>query len=88
MLLRKIFPRVRFVPGWFPRFYIHKMFDEWIVEAKPITKHYWTAIRMQGGGSITSPYEMQEWEALIWVSEQLGGEIAFIDREVGFIFYR
>jgi hypothetical protein len=88
--LFKFLPRVRFVPGWFPRFRVYKFFDEWIVEAKPvvITKHIWRAIRMQGGGSAVSPYEMEYWEALIWISEQVRGEIVFVDREVGFIFYR
>jgi hypothetical protein len=51
-------------------------------------KHMWKAIRMGGGGLISSPYEMFEWEALVWVSDVIKGEIAFVDREVGFIFYR
>jgi hypothetical protein len=49
--------------------------------------HMWRAVRMHGGGAITSPYEMQEWEALIWMS-QMKTEIIYIDREVGIIFYR
>lgn len=49
--------------------------------------HMWRAVRMHGGGTLTSPYEMQEWEALIWLS-QMKAEIIYIDREVGIIFYR
>lgn len=50
--------------------------------------HMWRAIRMNGGGMIYSPFEMQELEAMIWVSDQLKGQIMYVDREVGFIFYR
>jgi hypothetical protein len=51
-------------------------------------KHYWKAYRFFGGGAITSPYPMDEGEAVDWVSGTVKGEIAYIDRELGFIFYR
>jgi hypothetical protein len=78
--------RLRFVPGWFPRFRIYKLFDEWIVEAKPITVHYWTAIAFHGGGTVVSPKPMNEAQALAWVATF--GNVAYVDRETGFIFYR
>lgn len=49
-------------------------------------RHPWRAIRYQGGGTLTSPKDMTEQEAVDWVSKI--GEIMFIDREHGFIFYR
>lgn len=56
------------------------------VEQPP--RHPWRAIRFRGGGILTSPYEMTEEEACMWVSVIVKGEIAYIDRELGFIFYR
>jgi hypothetical protein len=52
-----------------------------------IDRHPWRAIRFQGGGTILSPRDMTEQEAVDWVSNSMG-EVAFIDRECGFIFYR
>lgn len=51
-------------------------------------RHHWHAIRFHGGGRITTPYRMSEPEACSWVSNAIKGEIAYIDRECGFIFYR
>jgi hypothetical protein len=51
-------------------------------------RHYWKAYRFHGGGTITSPKPMDEGEAVDWVSGTIKGEVAFIDRECGFIFYR
>jgi hypothetical protein len=63
------------------RFFFHSWFP-----AEP--KHPWRAIRFQGGGTLTSPREMTEQEACDWVANIIKGEVAFIDRECGFIFYR
>jgi hypothetical protein len=52
------------------------------------SRHPWRAIRMQGGGMLNSPRDMTEEEACEWVSHIIKGEIAYIDRECGFIFYR
>lgn len=51
-------------------------------------RHYWRAIRFNGGGQLQSPEPMTESEAADWISKYVKGEIAFIDRECGFIFYR
>lgn len=60
-------------------------FHAWTPSEPP---HMWKAIRQGGGGMITTPYEMREWEAMAWVSDVIKGEIMFVDRECGFIFYR
>lgn len=49
---------------------------------------YWTAYRFHGGGIITSSRAMTEDEAVQWVSTVVKGEVAYIDRDYGFIFYR
>jgi hypothetical protein len=79
-------PKIRFVPGWFPRFRLYRLFDEWIIEAKPVTKHYWKAYGYHGVGNLVSPKPMNEAAAIKWISEF--GNVAFVDREAGFIFYR
>jgi hypothetical protein len=60
-------------------------FHAWTPEPPP---HMWKAYRFQGGGIITSPYEMTEDQACMWVANVIKGEVAYIDREMGFIFYR
>jgi hypothetical protein len=80
------FLKFRFLPGWFPRFRIYKLFDEIIIEPKAITTHYWRAIAYHGAGTLISPSAMNETDALAWVATF--GNIAFVDREAGFIFYR
>lgn len=50
-------------------------------------RHPWRAVRAQGGGSISSPTDMTEAEALEW-TRTLGGSIIYVDREAGIIFYR
>jgi len=77
---------IRFIPGWFPRFRIYRLFDDWIVEAKPITKHFWKAIAYHGAGTLSSPKPMTEPQALAWVAAF--GSVSYVDREAGFIFYR
>lgn len=51
-------------------------------------RHPWKAYRYQGGGVLTSPGDMTEAEALNWVSNIIKGDVSYIDRECGFIFYR
>lgn len=51
-------------------------------------RHRWRAIRAHGGGAVTSPEDMNEKEATIWVAYIMNGEILYIDPECGFIFYR
>jgi hypothetical protein len=51
-------------------------------------RHYWTAHRFHGGGVITTPDIMSEEEAVHWIATVIKGEVAYIDREHGFIFYR
>jgi hypothetical protein len=51
-------------------------------------RHPWRAIRFHGGGIISSPFDMTESEAIMWVANAIKGEVAFVDREAGFIFYR
>lgn len=54
----------------------------------PEVPHHWKAIRAHGGGTLETYHPMTEAEAIRWVSEMIQGEILFIDRECGFIFYR
>lgn len=49
-------------------------------------RHPWRAVRFGGGGTLSSPEDMTEQEAVDWISKF--GEIMYIDREHGFIFYR
>lgn len=56
--------------------------------AQRAPRHHWKAIRFHGGGIIVTPYKMNEKEALWWVTNAIKGEVAYIDREYGFIFYR
>jgi hypothetical protein len=51
-----------------------------------ITVHPWRAIGYYGAGTIQSPRDMDEADALAWVSQF--GNVAYVDREAGFIFYR
>jgi hypothetical protein len=62
-----------------------KFFRRWF---KREPAHPWRAIRFHGGGIINSPYDMTESEAMKWISVAVKGEVAYIDREYGFIFYR
>lgn len=89
--------KISFAHEWvYPKFV--RLFDDWVLmvgpltifwPAKPdapITVHYWKAIRFHGGGTLTTPKPMNEEEALVWVARF--GNVAYIDRECGFIFYK
>lgn len=66
----------RILPAWFGHLFTPK---------EP--RHPWRVYRFHGGGELLSP-PMTEAEACEWVSIRIKGEIAYIDRECGFIFYR
>lgn len=51
------------------------------------SRHSWRAYRY-GGGGVASNKDMTEEEAIQWVRGITDGDITFIDRELGFIFYR
>jgi hypothetical protein len=51
-----------------------------------ITRHAWRAFGYHGSGTVYSPTVMNEQEALAWVATF--GNVAYVDREAGFIFYR
>jgi hypothetical protein len=54
--------------------------------APPILSHPWRALGYYGAGTIKSPRDMTEQEAIEWVSSF--GNVAYVDPEAGFIFYR
>ena len=61
------------------------LYGKWL--SKTPERHSWRAYRYHGG-ELHSPRAMTEEEACDWVSNLLKGDITFIDRECGFIFYR
>lgn len=82
---------------WRPWTKLYRMFNGWQwvfgpltitgeITKKTITVHYWKAIGYHGCGTLRSPEPMNETEALNWVS--VFGNVAYVDRECGFIFYR
>lgn len=50
-------------------------------------KRVWTCIRFFGGGKMDTPYPMTELVATVWLAK-MNGEVAYIDRENGYIFYK
>lgn len=50
-------------------------------------KRIWKCIRHQGGGTLTTPYQMTQVRAMEWISKN-HGEIIYVDDINGFIFYR
>lgn len=51
-------------------------------------KRIWRCIRYQGGGSLVSPGEMTLVEVTRWLAQDCNAEVAHVDNEHGFIFYR
>ena len=51
-------------------------------------RHYWRVFRFHGGGVLMTPKPMTEQEAVDWTASAIKGEVAYVDRECGFIFYR
>lgn len=85
--------------GWMrPLFRLYHMFQGWTLALgpvcitwqekppPPITVHYWKAYGYHGVGNLTTPEPMSEANAIKWVSEF--GNVAYVDKEAGFIFYR
>jgi hypothetical protein len=54
----------------------------------PPAKRIWNCVRYYGGGSLTSPKPMTLEEVTQWLANDMHVEIAYIDHEHGFIFYR
>lgn len=51
-------------------------------------KRIWRCFRYQGGGGLVSPGEMTLKEATRWLGHDCNAEVAHVDYDNAFIFYR
>lgn len=51
-------------------------------------KRIWRCFRYQGGGALVSPGEMTIKEATAWLGHDCNAEVAHVDYNNAFIFYR
>lgn len=51
-------------------------------------RHIWRCVRYQGGGVLVTPKAMTLAEATDWLGKCANVEVAHVDTNYGFIFYR
>lgn len=51
-------------------------------------KRYWRCVRYQGGGVLTTPKKMTLAQVAEWLGKTANVEIAHVDENYGFVFYR
>jgi hypothetical protein len=51
-------------------------------------RRIWRCVRYQGGGVLVSPRRMSLEEVTQWLAESANVEVAHVDENYGFVFYR